>query len=134
MSAYLVDSDIIISYTKRRPWATALLQDVVSADEAPLSAISAVTTFEVLQGLQDPEKPTIRRLLAAFRCLPVTDRVAHLAATLVRRERQKGRRLGIADALIAATALLHGLVVVTANRRHFTGLGVELYPEVGPTE
>jgi predicted nucleic acid-binding protein len=31
-----------------------------------------------------------------------------------------------ADALIAATARVHGLRVATLNRDHFVGLGVEL--------
>jgi len=134
VSAFLVDSDIVISYTKRQPSARALLEVVIREDDAPVSAISAITAFEVLQGLRHPEKPVIRRLLDSFRCLPVTEQTAHLAATLVRRQRERGHKLDMGDALIAATALIHGLVLVTGNRRHFADLGVDLYSEDWPTE
>ena len=37
---------------------------------------------------------------------------------------QQGRPLGNIDGLLAATALEHGLTIVTRNTRHFESLGV----------
>ena len=36
--------------------------------------------------------------------------------------RRRGRPVGVADAWIAATALLHGMPLVTHNREHFSGI------------
>jgi predicted nucleic acid-binding protein len=42
-------------------------------------------------------------------------------------ERQRaGRPMGVGDGMIAATALEHGLTLVTRNVRDFAGLGVTL--------
>ena len=38
----------------------------------------------------------------------------------------RGRPLGMADGLIAATALDHSLIIVTRNVRDFEDLGLEL--------
>jgi predicted nucleic acid-binding protein len=40
--------------------------------------------------------------------------------------RARGRSMPIKDSLIAATALTHGIPVVTRNRRDFAGAGVEV--------
>lgn len=130
MARFLVDSDLIISYTKHHPEALTLLAEVMSQEETALSAISAVTTFEVLQGLRYPEQPAVRRLFSAFRCLPVTEDIARVGAKLVREQRKQGSQLTMGDALIAATVLLHDLVLVTGNKKHFDALGVRLYGDV----
>lgn len=128
MSSFLVDSDVIISCTKRRADALTLLDWVIAAEDEGLPRVSAVTVFEVLQGLRHPDKPIIRRFLAGFRHVPVDGRIAHVAAHLVRERRHRGETVVMGDALIAATALLYDLVVVTANRKHFLPLGVRLHP------
>jgi tRNA(fMet)-specific endonuclease VapC len=59
--------------------------------------------------------------------LNVTEPVAHRAAMLSSRLRQQGQRMGLADAFIAATALEHGLTLVTHSVQRFaniTGLTV----------
>jgi len=54
-------------------------------------------------------------------------RWAELLATL----RRSGREMPIKDSLIAATALVHDLVVVTRNRSHFEQAGVEIIDPFG---
>ena len=49
-------------------------------------------------------------------------RWAHLLAEL----RSRGRSMQIKDSLIAATALVHGIAVVTRNRQDFEKAGVEI--------
>jgi predicted nucleic acid-binding protein len=39
----------------------------------------------------------------------------------------KGKPLSPLDAMLAATALHHGLVLVTCNARHFEGLPIALF-------
>jgi toxin FitB len=47
-------------------------------------------------------------------------------AELLAELRTSGRSMPIKDSLIAATALVHGLTVVTRNRRDFEKAGVEI--------
>jgi predicted nucleic acid-binding protein len=62
----------------------------------------------------------------AHRILPVTVEIAELSGRLIAERRKAAHTLDPADALIAATARVHGLQVATLNRKHFEKLGVEL--------
>jgi tRNA(fMet)-specific endonuclease VapC len=45
-------------------------------------------------------------------------RAAELSADL----RRGGREIGLVDTFLAATAMAHGLIMVTRNTRHFEGI------------
>ena len=62
----------------------------------------------------------------AGRVLIVGERIAKEAGRLTSIGKKIGARPAFADALIAATALVQRLQLVTLNRKHFDGLGVEL--------
>ena len=57
------------------------------------------------------------------RILPVDCQVALRWASLVAQGSRTGRILPTVDSLIAATALTHGLAIVTRNTRDFEGIG-----------
>ena len=63
----------------------------------------------------------------AGRTLLVTDVIAERWGVLDGERQLQGMPLNTADGLIAATALEHGLTVVTRNVKDFTGLGVSLF-------
>ena len=60
------------------------------------------------------------------RILPVTENIAERWGTLTAEQRRRGRQITMADGLIAATALEHGLVLVTRNVKDFDGLGITI--------
>ena len=60
------------------------------------------------------------------RILPVTHAIADRWGALDAAEQRKGRAMKTADGLIAATALEHGLTLVTRNVKDFSGLLIEL--------
>ena len=60
------------------------------------------------------------------RILPVTQTVADHWGVLTATRQRAGSPLGLADGLIAATALEHGRVLVTRNTKHFLSLGIAL--------
>ena len=61
------------------------------------------------------------------RVLPVTERIAERWGVLAGECQLKGRGLSMADGLIIATALEHGLTVATRNVRDFADLGVSVF-------
>ena len=62
----------------------------------------------------------------AGRILPVTVEIAELSGRLIAETKKAAHTAETADALIAATARVHGLQIATINRNHFEKLGVEL--------
>jgi predicted nucleic acid-binding protein len=93
--------------------------------------LSAVTLGELQAGVeitreQDPERASqierwIDQVAQTWNVLPLDERTFRIWAKLMHR---KSDEL-LADALIAATAIHHHLIVVTRNVRDFALLGVE---------
>lgn len=122
----LVDTDVLIWYLRGLPKAAQTL------DRLPRLTISAITYLELLQGLRNAaELRAIQQSLAMRNTerLPLTPAITERATGLMERySLSHGLQLG--DALIAATALEHGLAVLTANTRHFSpvdGLRIERF-------
>ena len=66
-------------------------------------------------------------ILPSCTVLPFDLACARSAGEIQGRLRREGKPIGAADIQIAATALVHSLVVVTANHRHFSRIpGLEL--------
>jgi len=59
--------------------------------------------------------------------LPVTKAIADAWGRIAIRAKKQGQPLATSDGLIAATALGHGLTVVTRNVSDFAGTGVTLF-------
>ncbi|GIG23470.1 twitching motility protein PilT [Cellulomonas chitinilytica] len=127
----LLDTNVVSELRKSRPdpavdaWArTTDLSDLY---------LSAVTVGEIqtgihLLGRRDAAQAArlgawLRRTVRQFsdRVLPVDTSVALAAAELHVPDRRPAN-----DAYLAATALVHDLVVVTRNTRDFAGLGLEV--------
>jgi tRNA(fMet)-specific endonuclease VapC len=84
---------------------------------------SLITRFEILRGLK---AKTATAQLTAFeaRCrvssvLPITDAIIVQAADHYADLKRRGGLIGDADLIIAATAIIHGLVLVTTNTAHY---------------
>jgi tRNA(fMet)-specific endonuclease VapC len=97
-----------------------------------LFTFSVITRYEILRGLKakDALKQTavFVRFCARSRILPVTDEIIECAANIYADLYKRGQLIGDADILIAATALVQGLGIVTNNEAHFkriAGLNVE---------
>ncbi len=77
-------------------------------------AISVITWMEVLVGAAPHEESAIRRWLDSFERIGVGDQVAG-RAIVIRRE----RRIRLPDAIIWASAQVHGMLLVSRNHRDF---------------
>lgn len=86
---------------------------------------SAVTRYELRYGaaLRDDAARFWARLeaeiLPLVTWLPVSQAIAERGAVIAADLRHRGRPCGDFDPLLAATALEHGLTLVTRNTRHF---------------
>lgn len=64
-------------------------------------------------------------------CHPWDQAVGLRWAELIAELRERGRAMPAHDSYIAATALHHGLVLVTRNHRHFEHAGIDLLDPFG---
>ena len=128
---YLVDADVLSEPTKPAP--TPAIMAWLRRHDAEL-AVSPVVLGELQYGilLLSPGKKRERLLewfAAGSERLNVLDFDAATAAhwaQLLARLRRKGRAMPIKDSLVAATALQHGLTVVTHNVADYRHAGVKL--------
>lgn len=126
---FLLDTNVLSDAHKGVPEPARWLAAAVPSS----IYVSAITLGEIERGIETireakPSKaPELESWLAALRhdcsdrILPVTQDIALEWGRLVAR-----RPRGDADSLIAATALVHGLAVVTRNVADFTGTGVDI--------
>ena len=122
----LVDTDVLIWHLRGYPQATRRL------DELGSLTLSVVSYLEVLQGMRNKaELAAVKKMLKhrAATLLPLSEAIT-LRATELMEALTLSHGLQMGDALIAATALDHGLPVLTANVKHFSaveGLKVEAF-------
>jgi len=80
---------------------------------------SVVVLGEYAQGFANAEDQAVRVLRDAFELLPVDDAVALRWGTLARKLRASGASIGSNDLWIAATSVVHGLPLLTADAAAF---------------
>jgi predicted nucleic acid-binding protein len=131
----LLDTNVISQRTKATP-----NEGVVRwLSQTPSSEmyLSVISLAEIRFGIEEMDPGQKRQNLDywleqdvrqgfAGRVLIVDERIAEEAGRLTSIGKRVGARPDFADALIAATARVHGLQLVTLNRKHFEGLGLEL--------
>ena len=131
---YLLDTNAV-SEPRRVPPDRAYIRWLDGQDPSDL-AISALTFGELKRGVAALPHGRRRVELDAWlseglssfadRILPVDIAVASAWAGVWALHRSSGLAVGVIDELIAATALAHGLIVVTRNARDFEASGCQL--------
>jgi hypothetical protein len=114
----LVDSDVLIWFARSNEHAIAAVGE--TAD----SYISAISCMELVQGCRN--KVELRVIQKAFKIndhdvLPLTQSISDLARKLVE-QYALSHSVHVADALIAATAMSHDLVLLSGNDKHFSAI------------
>ncbi|NER35834.1 MAG: type II toxin-antitoxin system VapC family toxin [Oscillatoria sp. SIO1A7] len=94
-------------------------------------ALSAVTVEEIFYGLASKPKPAVQSWFEQFldsrcRVLPITAQIAKRSGQMRGKLRSQGRPRTQPDMMIAATAEIYNLTLVTRNTRDFEGCGISL--------
>lgn len=126
-TSFLVDTNILSELIRKSPdpgvleWAEATRK----------VWISSITVEEIFFGLAWKPVPRIQQwfegLLETYsEALPVTVEIAKRAGELRGQLQARGQTMTPADMIIAATAQVHQLTLVTRNVKHFLDCGVPL--------
>lgn len=114
----LLDTDVLIDYLRKHSKASALFDKL--PDDC---AVCAISVAELHAGVREgAERDALNILLSSFTLIDVNADIATQGG-LLRRDWGKSHGVGLNDALIAATALVCGRLLLSLNGKHFPMLG-----------
>ena len=132
---YLLDTNIVSEISKKKPNLNVLawLDRITLAE----SSISVMTIGELRRGIELVSDEIRRarletwyqdnvRVSFAGRTLNLDDRVMECWGERMAALSRQGLSIEPLDGLIGATALVHGLTLVTRNTDHFLAFGISL--------
>jgi len=133
--SYLLDTCVISEIIRRRPHA-GVVKWLENCDESDLY-LSVLTIGEIRKGiarLEDGDrKVSIQRWLDndlanrfEGRILPVDVAVATTWGRMQAEAESRGESMPTVDGLLAATAMVHNLALVTRNEKDFSHSGVRI--------
>ncbi len=128
MPRYLLDTNILIGCLRGHPPTMQLWRTLQREGEL---CISSMTYLEVIAGIRPLQESLTWELLMSVTAFPLDNAVAEQAARLIVRYCTMGLTIGLADAGVAATAIVHDLTLVTYNTRDFPIRELKLYPLPG---
>ena len=128
---FLLDTNVISEPKRARPDPSLIAW---LGDQLPTDLhLSVISVGELRRGIvrlepgrrRDDLDYWLAQLILRFddRILPIDLDVTERWATLAEAQRAAGRTADLTDELIAATAHVHGLTIVTRNLRHFEHTG-----------
>lgn len=124
----IFDTDVLIWALRGSPKAAKVI------DNCEERFISAISYMELLQGARNKtEQKTIKDFLSAlgFQTLPVNENIS-LRALVFMDEFFLKSGLGLADALIFATACEYVMTLCSANKKHYKNITSLMVKEFHP--
>ena len=117
MAGVLVDTDVLIDYLRGHPSAVRFVTGHI--DDTIVSAMSIAELYAGVRGESEgPESLALVNFLDILRVEPVSREIAR-AGGLYRRDYGPSHGVGLADAVIAATAVAVDAALKTLNVRHY---------------
>jgi len=133
--SFLLDTNVVSELVARRP--DAIVTGWVQTLDPETVFLSVVTIGELNRGIQKLPESRRKKVLANWltgdllvrfgeRVLPLDVPVMMTWGALVARMEAGGRQIPAIDALLAATAVQHGLTLATRNVRDFQLTGISI--------
>ncbi|PWF54924.1 PIN domain-containing protein [Massilia glaciei] len=125
----LFDTNILIDWSKG--YAEALTE--LAHWDNP--AISVISWMELYAGANVADVPRFDEFMAdfGFEIIEIDAEIMQAAAALMSERRRSGPRIGLPDAIIQATADVKNLIIITRNKKDFTGRNVRVPYELKTT-
>jgi predicted nucleic acid-binding protein len=110
----LIDTDILVDFLRGHNKAVAF----VNAHSTRI-ILSTIVIAELYAGVKgDAEQAVLDNFVSLFRVIPVSSEIAK-AGGLYRRDYGKSHGVGLADAILAATAEAEDAELKTLNTKHY---------------
>ena len=117
MAVYLADTSVLIDAINRKRGRWELLRALVEGGDT--LGCSAITVTEIYAGMRPHESAATQSFLEGMELYEVDWELARYAGLLKNEWARRGQTLSVPDVLIAATALVRSLVLMTDNRKDF---------------
>jgi len=109
----LVDTDVVVDFLRGYNKAVIYLKKRLHE-----IALSSIAVAELFAGVKDDEKKKLDEFISLFPVFPITIEIAK-AGGMLKRDYHRSHGVGLADALMAATALVHNAELKTLNTKHY---------------
>ena len=114
MNMLLADTDILIDFLRGNEKAIELVRE-----NSENIFVSTITVTELYAGVRnEKERDELDSFLSLFQIISIDGEIAKTAG-LLKRSYTKSHNLGIADCLIAASAIANNAKLKTLNTKHF---------------
>jgi len=130
MKTALIDTNIVSAFMRGNSQVICKIEEYLEKHDT--LTISIITYYEIMRGIKALSSKTkvkaFHEFMSACNIEELDLLIAEKAADIYDELRRTGKLVEDADILIAATAMKHGMVVVTDNTEHFKrirGLKVE---------
>jgi predicted nucleic acid-binding protein len=112
--SFLLDTDVLVDFLRGYGKAVAF----VNAQSFRI-ILSSIVVAELYAGVKgDAEQAVLENFVSLFRIVPVSAEIAK-AGGLYKRDYAKSHGVGLADAILAATAVAENAALKTLNTKHY---------------
>lgn len=126
MTQFLLDTDILVDFFKKRLYAQHLLTNLKEKGDL---FISVLTVSELRAGWTEEEASYfLPKLYVLAKRASITDEIAERAGAMRQVYKSRGVSLPTIDTLIAATSIIGNYQLVTNNKKHYPFSEIRLYP------
>ena len=113
-NAILVDTDVLIDFLRGNDKAISFIDEL-----SPRIILSPIVIAELYAGVKGTNELTVLdNFVSIFRVVPIDSEIAK-AGGLYKRDFGKSHRVGLADAILAATADKENAELKTLNVKHY---------------
>lgn len=118
----ILDTNIIIDHLRQSKKKKTILTGLVekfSREELAISIVSIQELFEGQSTKEDKRETDLLETISSLKIVAYNFEVAKLAGEIAR---DLGRAIDMADAAIAASAIINGASLLTLNKKDFSGI------------